>query len=351
VSECIYRQLRLPALQNVSYASRTAAREATLADVELVQDARSGLVYNRCFDTALLVYDDAYQNEQAGSALFRRHLASVLSIVGRHVGSLARIVEIGCGKGYFLDMMQDAGLGPTGFDPAYEGTNPRVQKREFAPDDAAACDLIILRHVLEHIPAPFDFLAALAARSAPGTRIYVEVPCFDWIVAHRAFYDIFFEHCNYFTLNVLRRTFGSVRETGHLFGDQYLYVVADLDSFRMPLAYDGPRYKSLDFLDAVNAALQRSPAGHPPIIWGAGAKGMTLSNILYRRGASPAGLVDINPAKQSRFVGMSALPIYAPRDAMSLIEDGHEVYVMNPNYLDEILALFPRIDVRYRCLA
>ena len=104
MSECLYRQLRLPALQNVSYASPAAAREARLADVELVQHARSGLVYNRCFDAALLVYDDFYQNEQASSALFRHHLASVLSIVRRHVSGAARIVEIGCGKGYFLEM-------------------------------------------------------------------------------------------------------------------------------------------------------------------------------------------------------------------------------------------------------
>lgn len=351
VQDCIYRESDLPVLQNVSYASKAEATRAPLGDVELVQDTSSGLVFNYRFDPVLLDYDATYQNEQACSKLFRDHLTSVLSLVQRHHADGKSIVEIGCGKAYFFEMMQDAGMAPVGFDPAYEGANPNVRKEYFDPGNAVAYDLIVLRHVLEHIPRPLHFLSGLAAHAKAGTRIYIEVPCFDWIVENRAFYDIFYEHCNYFTLDVLAGAFGSILESGRSFGGQYLHIVAELASFRLPESYRGPRFPPLDFTDACEWAFRESTEDRPPLIWCAGAKGMTFSNILHRRGVALAGLVDINPAKQGRFVGMSGLPIYSPEVAMPLIEDGHEIYVMNPNYLPEILDMFRGKHVTYRCLA
>src|SRR3546814_9608010 len=61
-------------------------------------------------------------------------------------------------------------------------------------------------------------------------QIYIEVPCFDWIVEHSAWFDVFYEHVNYFRLADLRAMFGTVHEAGHLFGGQYLYIVADLST-------------------------------------------------------------------------------------------------------------------------
>lgn len=67
-----------------------------------------------------MTYDTHYQNEQGLSPAFRGHLASVVDLVmskmqGRHV------VEIGCGKGGFPNMLAGRGLDIRGYDPAYEG--------------------------------------------------------------------------------------------------------------------------------------------------------------------------------------------------------------------------------------
>ena len=35
----------------------------------------------------------------------------------------SNIVEVGCGKGYFLEFLAAKGLSITGFDPTYAGTN------------------------------------------------------------------------------------------------------------------------------------------------------------------------------------------------------------------------------------
>ena len=97
----------------------------------------------------------------------------------------------------------------------------------------------MLRHTLEHMRQPVDFLADVLRANGGRGDIYLEVPCFDWIRSHRAWFDIFYEHVNYFRLDDFHRMFGTVRESGHLFGGQYLYAIADLATLRAPHAGAG----------------------------------------------------------------------------------------------------------------
>ena len=60
------------------------------------------------------------------------------------------------------------------------------------------------------------------------------MPRFDWICEHRAWFDIFYEHVNYFRISDFYRMFGTIIESGSLFGDQYLFIVADLATLREP---------------------------------------------------------------------------------------------------------------------
>jgi hypothetical protein len=338
--EIIFRQIGSPVLQNKVYATRDAALQAVLGDVELVQATSTGLVYNRRFDPSLVQYDETYQNEQACSAAFRRHLSVVLDLVLREFGRGQLGVEIGCGKGYFLELLTEAGADVIGFDPAYEGSNPRVHRKQFGDGTIATPpDYVILRHVLEHIPTPWTFLSQLSAQCRAGTKIYIEVPCFEWIIEHRAFYDVFYEHVNYFTLDVLRRAFGTVSKFGQFFGNQYLFLVADLSSFHTPAQYDGRRFEKLDMNEYLQALLaKRSSRSGKTFIWGAGAKGITLSSVLSQRAIPIQALIDINPAKQGMFAGGSGLPIISPQDAGSELEDA-DVFVMNPVYLPEIQSM------------
>ncbi len=71
-----------------------------------------------------MAYDEHYQNEQANSASFQRHLREVADIVERLLGR-QRLVEVGCGKGLFPGDAEGArGCDIAGFDPAYEGEHP-----------------------------------------------------------------------------------------------------------------------------------------------------------------------------------------------------------------------------------
>jgi len=115
-------------------------------------------------------------------------------------------------------MLTAKGFEITGFDPTYEGDNPAVVKKYFASELGIRAVGIVLRHVLEHIQDPLQFLLRLKEANGGSGRIYIEVPCFDWICEHRAWFDVFYEHVNYFRLSDFLSMFGTIYESGRLFG-------------------------------------------------------------------------------------------------------------------------------------
>lgn len=334
----LYRVTDLPVLQNRTFADPESAKASASADMLLVQDERSGLIFNAAFDADKLSYDADYQNEQAHSGQFQKHLSDVEGIIARHFKG-QELIEVGCGKGYFLELLKGLGYHITGIDPAYEGENADVIKAPFTRGLGLAADAIVLRHVLEHIQDPLGFLAVIAEANQGGGQIYIEVPCFDWILEHRAWFDLFYEHVNYFRLDDLRRMFGTVHEAGHLFGGQYLYIVADLATLRLTPEQPVPRLALPDdFTASLKRAVQiiQGAPGQGSAIWGASSKGVIYSLFLQRAGVAVDRVVDINPAKQGRYLPLSGARVFSPQEAMDALPEGANLFVMNSNYLEEI---------------
>lgn len=334
----LFRAMSLPVFQNKMFETRAEAIASATGDMRLVQDQKSGLIFNAVYDSTALVYDASYQNEQAHSSAFQRHIDKVAEIISRHFEG-ATIIEIGCGKGYFLQRLADRGLRVTGFDPAYEGDAPNIIKASFEAGYEVAAEGIVLRHVLEHIANPVEFLVDIARANNGKGLIYVEVPCFDWICEHRAWFDVFYEHVNYFRLVDFQRIFGRVRESGRLFGGQYLYVVAELSSLRVPTATPQDRVAFPRNFLAGKEALVADMRGRQrgPVIWGGGAKGVMFALYVQRQGIPVDLLIDINPAKQDKFVPLTGLQVCSPEHALKELPAGSPVYVMNSNYLNEII--------------
>ena len=343
----IYRAERLPVFQNRMFLSAEEARACVRGDLVLVQDPRTGLIANSAFDPSVMNYDADYQNEQGHSTVFRDHLRAMSAIVARHMRGRS-LIEVGCGKALFLEQLQRDGFQITGLDPTYEGTNPAVIREYFTARTGLRAEGLILRHVLEHVRDPVGFLAQLRDANGGGGTIYIEVPCLDWIARHRAWFDLFYEHVNYFRLDDLRRVFGTVHEAGRVFGEQYLYVVADLATLRAPEASDLPRFElPTDFQSSFETCAARikqsSAAGSRgrsrAAVWGGASKGVTFALFMERAGAAVDLVIDINPAKQGKYIAATGLRVHSPQEALSLLEPGANVFVMNSNYLLEIQAL------------
>lgn len=330
----VYAVADLPVFQNRMYETCEDAKACARGDVTLVEDMDTGLLYNRDFDPSLVVYDENYQNEQAVSPLFREHLGEVAGIINREIGR-KELLEIGCGKAHFLEMIQSQGFDISGIDPAYEGGNPRITKGYFSAEKGISAKGIILRHVLEHIQDPFLFLKAICAANGNSGKIYIEVPSFDWICRQRAWFDVFYEHVNYFRISDFYRMFEKVHSSGTLFGGQYLYIVANLGSLRPPSFSpdDSPRLPS-DFRPSIPSPGSSKQARK--VIWGGASKGVTFALLSERAGAPVDAVIDINAAKQGHYLPATGLKVEAPEELLPKLTPGSTIYVMNSNYLPEI---------------
>jgi 2-polyprenyl-3-methyl-5-hydroxy-6-metoxy-1,4-benzoquinol methylase len=335
-SPAVFKQEQVPVFQNKVYATEAEALKAQTGQVELIQSSESGFIFNKSFDPEIMLYDENYQNEQGSSGVFQGHLNNVLRLLNTFGLENKKIVEVGCGKGIFFEMMLKSGLDCWGFDPTYEGNNERVIKEYFSDkfNDIKA-DVIIMRHTLEHIPKPFSFLHTIAKANNYRGYLFVEVPTFDWIAGKHAFWDIFYEHCNYFTEQSLSVMFDKAT-TGHFFGNQYIYLWADLANLRItiPAGEHFTERRKLIFDDKINYYKKFLKDHGTMAIWGAGAKGSTFLNLLDKKREFVRYVIDINPVKQNRFIAGTGHKIYSPEILENQPVD--YILVMNENYIDEI---------------
>lgn len=345
----LYHQKDLPIFQNRMYATSQEARDCPKGQMWLVEDLGSGLVRNASFDDQLMNYDEAYQNEQGNSPLFRAHMNEVASLVLSLMGR-DKLIEVGCGKGTFLDILSALGADITGFDPAYQGTSDRIERQYFSEDLGMHAKGLILRHVLEHIDDPTGFLKRLARANGGQGLIYIEVPCFDWICRHRAWYDVFYEHVNYFRLTDFHRIFGRVVHADRAFGGQYLRVIGDLSTLGDP-RYD--ETDAVDFPSDFSARLEQDEdmwGSGPGVVWGGASKGVIFSLLSERAGRKISRVIDISPAKQGLYIPGTGLKVMSPEDGLSGLPHSTTIYVMNPNYLEEIRSIAGP-DFKYKVLS
>lgn len=332
----LFKQSNVPIFQNKVYPTSEMALVAEKGEVELVQSLVSGFIFNKAFTPHKMNYDVHYQNEQSNSGIFKTHLSNVLSLLQSFGLNNKKVVEIGSGKGVFFDMMLSKGIDCWGFDPTYEGDNERIKKEYFDESHKGiAADIIIMRHTLEHITQPFSFLHTIAKANDYKGFLFVEVPTFDWIVNKNAFWDIFYEHCNYFTEQSLGSMFDD-SITGNFFGGQYIYLWADLSKIRKTIPDDVKfaNYDTNTFPKKVAEYKKILTNAGSFAIWGAGAKGSTFLNLLDPDKKLVQYVVDINPAKQNKFIAGTGHPIF---DFNILIDKPVDnILIMNENYIEEI---------------
>ena len=344
--------MKIPAIPNNVYASMEEALDSPLLSFALTKDCNYCYHFNKEYEQ--LQYDSTlYQNSQDNSETFRSHLLNVACFVKRFSSPQTKIVEIGCGKGGFFNVLSQEGFqNLSGFDVAYEGVDTRIQKRYFSDIDMGFnADMIILRHTLEHIPSPFEFLRTiLSINSNPNTTIVIEVPCFDWIIKHQAWWDLSYEHCNYFSEESFKSVFPSCI-VEKVFDGQYLLVKADYGDLLksdspLPHSYEDIKVESLfSFFQARKSSVfdlnlwHKSDSNGRYWIWGCATKGVLFLYHMKKYFVdyqSPVGCIDINPSKQSKYLPSLGYKVMNPEFLYSCMEDGDTVVASNPVYVAEI---------------
>ena len=325
-----------------------------------------GFIGNLRFSSALARYTEGYEEQQSFSPRFNKFARDLATrLIERHNLRNKAVVEIGCGKGDFLVLLCELGNNKgVGIDPTYvpgrhdSSVAANVNFiRDFYSERHAQYtgDMVCCRHALEHIPDTMAFMQTVrqAIGSKMGTAVFFELPDVERVLHECAFWDIYYEHCSYFTLGSLARLFRrcgfEVTDLAKEFDGQYLLIearpsngnhatplkeeesVADLatavDQFQRDYDRIVGRWKQ-----KVASIRQNNQRG---VIWGSSSKCVAFLNTIGIQDEIEY-IVDINPYRQGKYLPGSGKLIVAPNFLKDYRPD--VVIAMNPIYLDEILS-------------
>jgi SAM-dependent methyltransferase len=365
-----YHARGVPSNSNLVRRDHAAATACRRGDVELGCCPRCGLVFNRRFDDAIVEYSSRYVSTQTYSRTFRAYHLALADRLHEHFGlEGTRVVEIGCGAGEFLQLLTERfDLEAVGVDPAaaageVPAGDPRLRFVPRVLDEATAAslsaDIVICKMTLEHIPDVRRFLELVTrlGRRRRDLGLFLQVPAAERILRLGAFWDVYYEHCNYFTASALEWLLAehgfAERRTEITYGGQYLSAFGrfapQLDTPRRPDPAEHERLVER-FAETARTALsfwnctigERACGGSPIVLWGSGSK---ATAFLHALSTNPhiAAVVDVNPAKQGQYIAGTGHPIVPP-DALAQLRPGC-IIAMNPNYVEEIAADISQLGV------
>jgi SAM-dependent methyltransferase len=372
-----YEAKGIPVNSCIMFSNSREAINFARGDLILGFCENCGFISNVAFDPIKLDYASLVPEEQGFSSTFRAfaqtiatHLIKNYDLHGKH------IMEIGCGRGDFLALMCElghnigVGVDPSSVAGGVEGDilkNLTFTHDYFSEKYANQIgDFVCCRHTLEHIHNTAEFLNSV--RNAIGNRldtsVFFEVPDVTRILKEVAFWDIYYEHCSYFTLGSLARLFRfcrfEVTNLAKAYSDQYLLIEAkpvhnksekimEVEESIQTTVEDVINFsarcrdkieKWLDQLKRIKEERKRA------VIWGSGSKCVGFMTTLGIKDEIEY-IVDINPNRHGKFIAGVGKQIVSPEFIRNYRPD--IVIVMNPIYSKEIgqmlekMGLYPEL--------
>lgn len=290
--------------------------------LDFVRCVACGHVSNVAFDYAHVPYSDKPNLMFNRAANWSGFLQETADRILSFLGEAPTVVEIGYGDGSFLSGLAErrpAGR-YIGFDPhgaVMDGNVPEFRQTLFDPGVHLADlrpDILISRHVLEHLTSPLAFLQGIsfaAATFGQSPLAYFEVPCVDNAVRHGRTVDFYYEHNSQFTTSsfqrMLSRSAREILDMGHGYGDEVVFGVIRLGTEPAALSVaDEARIFAVTARGALEAVAVTLDSLHRTrkrvAIWGGTGKSAAF---MCRYGVDAKRfplVVDSDPAKVGTFV-------------------------------------------------
>ncbi|MFT7476827.1 MAG: SAM-dependent methyltransferase, partial [Gammaproteobacteria bacterium] len=240
-ARAVYAVDSIPIHSCVLLDSSEEARAFPVGDMRWAYCPDCTFLFNDAFEPALIDYSSDYEETQGFSRTFSTWLEGVATdLIARYDLTGKRIVEIGCGRGDFLELICRLGDNTgVGVDPSETagrvdhaaGAGLSFLREHFGPQHRdLEADAIVCRHTLEHIHDPRALLESVRAAIGDEGIVFFEVPDVGRQLDEGAFWDIYYEHCSYFSEASLRHLFESsgftVVRIEKVYAGQYLQIAA-----------------------------------------------------------------------------------------------------------------------------
>jgi SAM-dependent methyltransferase len=362
-----YEVPRVPVHSVLLMPTRDIAVNFPKGDIALGHCSHCGFISNTVFDPTVHNYSAQYEETQGFSGTFQAfHRKLAEQMIDKYDLHGKKMIEIGCGKGEFLSMLCEIGKNTgVGFDPAFVSErNPSAANTgvEFVADfysekyTDVQGDFVCCKMTLEHIPDTANFMRTV--RRSIGDRyetvVFFQVPDMSRVLKDLAFWDIYYEHCSYFSAESLKLLFEEqgfdVMDVWTDYDDQYLMITA-MPSRTTPLSVPKPDPTRVDndikYFTEHQAARMASwkktlqdtqRSGKRAVVWGSGSKGVAFLTALNQHtpDCEIEYAVDINPFREGKYMAGTGQEIVSPAFLKSYKPD--LAIAMNPIYQPEITA-------------
>jgi 2-polyprenyl-3-methyl-5-hydroxy-6-metoxy-1,4-benzoquinol methylase len=210
----------------------------SIYDIQLNLCTKCSTLFQKKYKSAEIILKKMYTQHEATmrssvqyAAYYDIFASKVVESLNQNSGR-ANILEIGCNDGQLLSVIGlkcDSEL--YGFEPSVNFKDIWKQRKINGINDffgaksakelrqkSGAMNLVIARHVLEHIENPHDFFEGLRQISNDGTTIFIEVPYLASIFQLNRFENVSYSHLVHY----------SVRSMVTL-AEQFGFIVADFN--------------------------------------------------------------------------------------------------------------------------
>ncbi|QGY43928.1 methyltransferase domain-containing protein [Maribellus comscasis] len=332
-------------------------------DITLAFCKECGFVFNSTFDTTIDHYTKGYEDQQGFSPTFTKFINDFTQrFIDKYDIYGKDVIEVGCGKGDFLNLICKLGNNRgIGIDPAYvpgrSEPNPNIRFiKEFYSEKHGdlPADVIVCRHTLEHIHDTGNFLSTIRNSIKNNKEVVVlfEVPSIVRILKINAFWDIFYEHCSYFSAGSLGRLFRlngfEIIDIYVEYDDQYLFIEAKPSNEKV-VGNTHPKEEAVhelkqlvdQFVVNINNQLEewekrllmQKDEGKKVVMWGGGSKAVGFLTHFNKLNVIEH-VVDINPHIQGNFIPGIGIQYKNPEFLKEYVPD--TVIIMNGIYRNEI---------------
>lgn len=254
-----------------------------------------------------------------------------------------KIVEIGCGKGEFLAIMQDFAAESYGLEYASESVAqcaknglkvfPGFVENEGYKIKNCPFDAFYILNFLEHLPEPNATLRGIYNNLNNEGIGLLEVPNFDMILQKKLFSEFISDHLFYFTTETLR---SSLEMNGFEIIEckvqWYDYIISAVVKKKKKTDFSNFQNYQAKLKNEIEKYLSNLK-NKKVAIWGASHQALTIISLLNLKDKI-VYVIDSADFKQGKFTPATHIPIVAPDTLNSDPVDA--VIIMAAGYSDEV---------------